>query len=129
VAAVYSDYDVAYDTALTLRSFGHHVVTTRDMGQDEATDDRQLLTAATNGWVLVTHNRDDFVLLHRAWHSWTAAWSILVAHSGILVLPQQRWNAVEQAEVLDRFLRSHESLLNEAYVCDRTERWLAIPPV
>jgi hypothetical protein len=123
VAALYSDYDVAYGTSLALRSLGHLVVTTRDVGQDAATDDRQLLIAATNGWVLITHNTDDFVLLHRAWQSWTAAWGVAAVHSGILVLPPQHWNANEQAEVLDRFLRARGSVVNEAHICDRAEQW------
>ena len=87
MADLYLDNDVSLELAPLLSSAGHRVTTTRDLGLFRATDDAQLLTAARNGWILVTYNRRDFVLLHDAWLTWPAAFGlVLPAHPGILAL-------------------------------------------
>lgn len=87
MADLYLDNDVSLRLAPLLRIAGHEVVTTRGLGVVTATDDAQLLTAAQDGWILVTPNRRDFRLLHDAWRTWAPAFGLaLPSHPGILVL-------------------------------------------
>jgi hypothetical protein len=88
MARVSIDNDVATALAQILTAAGHPAVTARGQGMDAADDDEQLLFAAQHGWVLVTHNRGDFELLHKAWWRWSAAWGVSVHHAGILVIEQ-----------------------------------------
>jgi hypothetical protein len=69
VADLYLDNDVSLALAPPLRAVGHRVIATRDLGLFRAGDDAQLLTAARNGWVLVTYNRRDFAMLHDVWQT------------------------------------------------------------
>src|SRR5439155_21606323 len=58
-----------------------------DLGLFRATDDAQLLIAVRNGWILVSYNRRDFVMLHDAWLTWPATFGLsFPTHPGILVL-------------------------------------------
>ena len=87
MAGLYLDNDVSLAVAPPLRAAGHRVTATRDLGVFRAGDDAQLLTAARNGWVLVTYNRRDVAMLHDAWQTWAIAFgSALPPHPGILVL-------------------------------------------
>lgn len=61
--ALYADHHVARRLARLLRHRGHAVVTVRQLGLDRAIDATHLLTGATRGAILLTHNERDFVLL------------------------------------------------------------------
>lgn len=37
---------------------------------ERASDDAHLSLTARSGWILVTHNAKDFILLHAAWRRW-----------------------------------------------------------
>ncbi|MBI3971203.1 MAG: DUF5615 family PIN-like protein [Chloroflexi bacterium] len=74
VVALYLDNDVSVRIVPLVREAGHQVVHTRDIYQNDFTDDAQLLFAFQRGWVLVTHNWHDFRLLHNAWWRWQGAW-------------------------------------------------------
>ncbi|MBI2940950.1 MAG: DUF5615 family PIN-like protein [Chloroflexi bacterium] len=86
---------MATKVATLLRAAGHDVVTTRDLGRGSANDDEQLLTAAVQRRVFVTHNTDDFILLHDAWQRWSQAWQVAEKHAGILIVPQGRKHGVQ----------------------------------
>lgn len=89
MADFYLDNDVSFELAPFLQSAGHQITTTRDLGLFRAADEAQLLTAARNGWVLVTSNRGDFTMLHDAWLMLPAAFDLaLPPHPGILALDQ-----------------------------------------
>ena len=61
----------------------------RDIGGARLTDDALLLTSTQAGRVFITHNRDDFRMLHDAWVTWPAAFGMAFpAHPGILILDQ-----------------------------------------
>ncbi|HVC35215.1 MAG TPA: DUF5615 family PIN-like protein [Chloroflexota bacterium] len=118
----YADHDVALPLALLLREQGHGAVTTRDLGQEAAGDDEQLLTAAQHGWDLVTHNRKHFSLLHNAGRRWSRAWGIQPEHSGILVLAQ--FPTLQLAEALTEFLDLKLPLANHLYTWRPLRGWL-----
>jgi predicted nuclease of predicted toxin-antitoxin system len=84
----YLDNDLAAGVALSLRTAGHVAISARDLRLRRATDDEQLLVAADAGRVFVTHNEDDFTLLHDAWRKWFSAKGVQAQHAGILVVPQ-----------------------------------------
>jgi hypothetical protein len=90
VAAFQLDHNVSARLRHLLRAAGHDVADAREQGLTRAPDDAVLLEAAEAGRLLVTHNRADFLLLHRAWRRWSAAWAVMPppTHAGILILPQ-----------------------------------------
>lgn len=71
----YLDHDVDISLAARLRQWGHDVLTTKEAGHAEWSDEQQLAFAASEGRVFLTHNRRDFRRLHRLcieqnrWHS------------------------------------------------------------
>ena len=97
-----------------LRAFGHYVVATREVRLERAPDGAQVLTAAQRNLILVTHDRDDFTLLHDAWYRWAAAWGVSEHHAGILVVSQDPVASVEQiATAVHEIVGSGISLAGE----------------
>jgi len=88
MAALFTDENMALALELALRDLGHLMFSTYDEGRAGAPDPHQLLYAAERGWVLITHNRRDFRLLHDAWLLWSRSWGVRPTHAGILVLEQ-----------------------------------------
>jgi predicted nuclease of predicted toxin-antitoxin system len=64
---VYADEDVDVLAAGLVRARGFDVLTTRDAGHLQATDEEQLAFAASAGRALLTHNRADFEALHQTY--------------------------------------------------------------
>jgi Domain of unknown function (DUF5615) len=114
VAAFYTDANVSLGVAPALRELGHQVVTARSLGQERATDDAQLLTATLRGLILLTHDIDDFQLLHDAWRRWPAIWGIAPRHNGILIAAQLPSPDLVAAQV-DAFFQTAQPLDNELY--------------
>ncbi len=86
MAELYLDNDVSLRIVPNLEEAGHWVMTTPALDLTTASDDAQLLTAAQHRWLLITHNRHDFVMLHDAWLSWPAAFGLsFPPHPGIIV--------------------------------------------
>ena len=83
MAAFYLDEDAPEALAPLLAALGHAVATTRTEGRKGKPDYDQLWHATLHGWILVTLNRKDFVLLHGAWRHW----DVTRQHAGILVAP------------------------------------------
>jgi hypothetical protein len=124
VAAFYLDNDVAQAVAALLHARGHSAVTARQLGLHQAADAVQLLTAAEHGWILVTHNMRDYVMLHEAWLRWTSAWQVTAKHAGILSIPQSPLLALDRAvDELCAFITSGQSLPNEMYRLPPADAW------
>jgi hypothetical protein len=64
VTIFYADENISFALNDALRSYGHVVFTTRDERRLGASDGSQLLYAADRGWIILTHNRADFTMLH-----------------------------------------------------------------
>src|SRR5262245_52605686 len=86
MAIFYADENVSSLLNDLLRSHGHVVYATYDEGRSTATDGSQLLYAADRGWIVLTRNRADFMMLHDAWHLWSRSWNVRSEHAGIIVL-------------------------------------------
>ena len=113
---LYIDHDVARQIADLLRSRGYDVATTRERGLEKARDGEQLLVAAQEERVLLTHNGADFLLLNDAWLRWSQAWQVTPRHVGILVIPQRpRLSPVQAVEEVHRFLTLGQSMVNRLY--------------
>ncbi len=121
MASLYLDHDVAERLVPSLAVRGHMVRHARDEGQARAGDEVILLYAARRGWILVTHNRADFRLLHAAWQCWRAAWRITEQHAGILIIEQRPTDELEP--VRDRLLRAAPPLAGTLYAWTRTNGW------
>jgi predicted nuclease of predicted toxin-antitoxin system len=110
------DHNVSRAYVSLLTAEGHDVRMARDERLDRADDGAILLYAAERGWTIVTHNRDDFWLLHRAWHHWSSAWRVTQTprHVGILVLPQREHLPHQQlANRVAEFLTDHADWSNQ----------------
>jgi hypothetical protein len=109
-----------------LRILGHGATTTHDIGQERAPDPNQLLTSTRNNWILVTHNRNDFRLLHVAWAVWSQAWNIQAWHAGILLMPHG--DPLRTARSLAEFAESHPTpITNQLYDYRPNAGWVPYP--
>ena len=79
---IYLDECVHHDLVGALRRRDISVTAARDEEMTGATDEEQLVYAASCGWLLLTHNADDFRSLHGAYQEQGRV------HAGIIVLPQ-----------------------------------------
>jgi hypothetical protein len=109
VAIFYADENVSSLLNDALRLYGHAIFATHDEGRSGATDGSQLLYAAERGWIILTHNRADFIMRHDAWHLWARAWDIRPEHAGIGIL-----EPVEPSRYADIAALIHD-------VCQRNE--------
>jgi hypothetical protein len=86
VARLYFDEDADARLAEALRRRGYDVETTVAAGQLEASDEEQLVHAASQQRVLVTHNIKHFPGVHAVWiEAGKVHWGIviLIGHSAI----------------------------------------------
>lgn len=67
IARLYSNENFPLPAVEALRRLGHDVVTTHDEGKSHQSipDDEVLRFAIENGRAVLTHNRHDFIRLHR----------------------------------------------------------------
>ncbi|HSH81564.1 MAG TPA: DUF5615 family PIN-like protein [Herpetosiphonaceae bacterium] len=114
MAEFYTDHNVAISVAAELRALGHGAHTARDRGLEAAGDDEHLLVAAEQGWILITHNRQHFRLLHAAWRRWTTAWYVSSRHAGILLL-EQGIPPAQLAWEIHHFIPPNQPLSNTLY--------------
>ena len=115
MAEIYLDADVDALFSGSLRDAGNVVLVTAELGRRRAHDDEQLAFAAERGFILITHNVDDYLLLQRAWRHWPDVWDInpRPRHAGILAIPQiTRDHLADLAQEIDRFVRSATPLAN-----------------
>lgn len=89
------DEDLPPDVAVICQGQGLDVLTVHALGRTGLSDEEQLRFAATQGRVLVTRNRDDFIRLTHM------VFSTNRPHAGILVvsrgLPNNRASTIAQA--------------------------------
>lgn len=119
MTALYLDEAVRLDLAATLQAMGYEVHTTLWENRLSTLDPDQLLYAVERGWAFVTHNREDYKLLHRAW----TLWGVQPPHAGILVLEQL---AAPQplATAIDELLRTSPTLTHTLYLWwERGDGW------
>ena len=83
------DHDVPDEIAHFLRHLGHEVHLLRAALPRETIDADVLAHAADHGWVLVTCNRDDFLVL-----------AAKQTHAGIIVLIRRRTRVAERAALM-----------------------------
>lgn len=67
IARLYSNENFPLPAVLALRRLGHDVLTTQDAGNahEAISDDDVLSFAIAEGRAVITHNRRDFLRLHR----------------------------------------------------------------
>lgn len=123
MSKLYLDYNVAMRVAEDLTAAGHDVIHVRDLGTGRATDGHHLLTAAQQRRVLVTHDAEDFRLLHDAWQRWASAWSIDVSHAGILIIPQRNYLAERLVALIEEMLQSRQPLTNRLFRWQPSTGW------
>jgi predicted nuclease of predicted toxin-antitoxin system len=83
------DHDVPDDMAYSLEALGHEVVKLREIAPATLPDESVLRLAADRDMVLLTCNRDDFLLA-----------ASQIGHSGIIMLIRRRSRALERASLL-----------------------------
>jgi hypothetical protein len=130
VARFCLDEDVAMDVALLLTQAGHDALSSvSSLDLRHIGDYDVLRIIARDRRILVTHNAEDFVLLHHAWRRWSRDWGIDPTHAGILV-PLQRLGLRPNEIVfrLDELLATGWALTNELYLfTGLAGGWVRIP--
>lgn len=114
MARLYCNNDVSVRLLPLLKSAGHGAAPAVGLDLAGAGDEVQLLTAVQRDEILVTYNRRDFMLLHRAWILWPLEFgAALPPHRGILALDQVAPGL--QLDALDTLLSavSTEGLSNQ----------------
>jgi len=91
------DHDVPDDTAYGLSAQGHDVIRLRDVIDPQASDEEVLRFAATNDYVLITCNRDDFLGLAET-----------IPHAGLIMLIRRGARVRERAALLRLLDRAGE---------------------
>ena len=124
---LYLDEDMTERLLAPLAGFGIDAYSA-NRGFKGLTDPYQLLTAIRLGRTLVTANTGDFLLLHRAWLAWSAAWDLRTSprHRGILLVHSAKgYDFVGIAGVLRAFVEDHEAeeLENRAFAWKHPEGW------
>lgn len=122
---VYFDEDVPHRLRNLLSDRGITVHLSQDIGTTSADDPVHLQTCTSHGWILITHNRKDFLSLHGLWMS-LYYWDILPQpHSGILtVLDQDPLKPEEWAPAIFDLLREQESFKGLMYMWrPSSRRW------
>jgi predicted nuclease of predicted toxin-antitoxin system len=89
---LYADEDFPLGAVVELRLLGHDVLRVQEDGRRGRPDNEVLQRAHELGRVVLTHNRDDFELLHRG----------PLPHSGIVSASQGMTAAVLAARVHER---------------------------
>lgn len=123
MADFYWDEGTSIPFAGLMEPLGHDVVIARTFHPQRTSDHVHLATATRLGRILVTHNRDDFLLLHRAWRDWFNEWgpSPPPIHTGIIILPQPpHLDSQGAAAILDRFVRTERP---SAGIANRIFEW------
>jgi hypothetical protein len=92
-----------------LQSHAVDVVTSLGAGMNARDDQTQLKFASENARVLVSSNGSDFAALHREWLEQGRV------HSGILIIPQQRYSTGEIVRRIVRLTSSKFELTNGLY--------------
>lgn len=114
MAALYLDEEVPIALADLLRTRGHSASTTRDARRLGSSDPAQLLFAANNGLVLVTHNGGDFARLHQAWLTWATGWDVVRPHAGIIALGRDLGKPPEEyADIVADLLAEPQQVLSD----------------
>jgi hypothetical protein len=127
VTIFYADENISFALNDALRSYGHVVFTTRDERRLGASDGSQLLYAADRGWIILTHNRADFTMLHDAWHLWAHAWRVDPKHAGIIILEQVEPARHAEVATLTHELCQQTLLLNTLFDWKPTTGWRRSP--
>lgn len=127
------DENVSGQLGPLLEARGHEARSAKQLGLLGAEDYEQIRLAARQGRILVTHDEDDFRLLHGAWRTWFAEWGTppLPRHGGILSIPQFPILRVEDAaDILDRFVRSSDAgggVVGRFFARSREKGWQGDP--
>jgi Domain of unknown function (DUF5615) len=125
---IYLDENIDRLLGVLLLLLGYDIAYARELHPSHSSDHIHLAFAARTGRILVTHDRGDFQLLHRAWCDWFAEFAALPPsrHGGILLLPQSPvLNTSQAATIVHAFLAdaSPSTLSNRLYEWTATDGW------
>jgi hypothetical protein len=112
-------------TAIELRSLGHDVATAAMLNVRGTPDYRLLLVAVDDARIVITHNIDDFLLLHCIWQSLATRWSVVPEqawHPGILGMTQYTTDAADYAQQIHEHSQGL-SIAGEMYVYRPSTGW------
>jgi hypothetical protein len=127
LARFFLDEDIGSELATLLRIAGHDVLSTGEAGLRSNPDSDQLLHAWLDQRIVVTHNSDDFFLLHLAWTDWPVAWATnpIPRHAGIAVIRQPpRLSHADAAIALSDLAASGMPIINDIVSLSHSREWV-----
>src|SRR5687768_15840519 len=89
VANLYLDADVDDVFVEPLDARGHNTRTTHDVARHNASDAEQLLLATDRRWLLITHDKRDYVLLAQLWRALADRRGATEQHAAVVIVPQR----------------------------------------
>src|SRR6266508_5562146 len=133
MAEFYLDEDVSGISGRRLIFLGDDALDARGVLLYATKDHQHLAMAARLGRVLVTHNADDYELLHLAWREWFDEFgqSPSPEHAGILLLPQPpELSAIDIADLVHVFVEelTMAGLRNRMFQWTKASGWQEIVP-
>jgi hypothetical protein len=121
VADLYLDADVDDVFVGPLDARGH---STRTTTRHNATDAEQLLLATDRRWLLVTHDKRDYVLLAQLWRALADRWGATEQHAAVIIVPQRRVMPYPRsADEIDALLKVDPNLWNQVVRFDTKWGW------
>ena len=93
------DHDIPEDVAHLLRHWGHDVTPTREVLEIESTDAVVFGYACQHELVMLTCNRNDFLVLAEG----------MAEHSGLIILIRRRTRHIECARLLELLIAAGEA--------------------
>lgn len=116
MAKIYLDHNIPLLVARALNERGHDAVPARDFHHNRAPDYEILAEATRERRTLVTHNANDFRLLHGAWMLWSNNWNVPAEHAGILIVQADLNLDVRAiANCLEEFFQQYSLPTNELH--------------
>jgi len=106
-AKVFLDEDVDLIVADIIRSHGFYAIATQEVDRKRSPDDDQLIYAAENDYVILTHNRGDFERLALKYFDENRS------HAGIVISVQRPPKDVARSMVRVLSLYTAESIKNQ----------------
>jgi predicted nuclease of predicted toxin-antitoxin system len=128
MADLFLDADIDSVLVAPFEARGHSVQTTAQVSRHNATDIEQLLIATDLGRLLITHDRDDYLLLCRLWRALALRWGVSSeTHAGVLIVPQAAQLPLPRiVSEIDGLIRSEPSLWGRVFRFDLKWGWMPL---
>jgi predicted nuclease of predicted toxin-antitoxin system len=128
MADLFLDADIDAALVSLFEARGHSVQSTAQVSRLNATDIEQLLIATDLGRLLITHDKDDYLLRCRLWRALALRWGVSSeTHAGVIIVPQAKQLPLPRiVSEIDGLIRSEPSLWGRVFRFDLKWGWMPL---